>query len=150
MKFFASPLALLRRSVRQADDTANRIDVAKDDTSAGHRALAATPNPLLAVTELDDRVVVSLNLQGAVAPAELRSLGQQLIDLVQRAGARCLVVDLSGVSQLGSEALNQLIDTNCHARAAGTRLMLDNLSEPLLEVFRITRLDRLFDISEPT
>jgi anti-anti-sigma factor len=63
----------------------------------------------------------------------------------EKLGSR-LVLDLSHVQFLSSAALGKLI--NLKKKVVGVRgtLRLENLSSDLLEVFRITRLDRVFDL----
>lgn len=143
MKFFASSLDRFRRHSKPGDDTSDRIGVVKVEHSQ------ATDNGLpVTVSQQPDKTVVSI---GAVAMQDLsdvRDLGAWLIQLLEDEAPKVLVVDLGQVKCLTSESLNQLINVNCHARERGTKLVLSNLCSPLLDVFRITRLDRLFEVAD--
>jgi anti-sigma B factor antagonist len=68
----------------------------------------------------------------------------RLIDLVaMRSGLR-MVIDLSEVQDLASSVLGKLI--NLKKRLGGGRLGLQHVHPDLVEVLRITRLDRVFDL----
>jgi anti-anti-sigma factor len=109
---------------------------------------AADSDLPITVNQQADKTIVSI---GAIAMhdlAEVRDLGARLIQLLEEEAPKVLVVDLGQVKCLTSESLNQLINVNCHARERGTKLVLSNLCRPLLDVFHITRLDRLFEVAE--
>jgi anti-anti-sigma factor len=57
-----------------------------------------------------------------------------------------LLIDFSDVQYLASPVLGQLIDLKKRLGACGGRLALRHLHPDLAEVFRITRLDRVFDL----
>ncbi len=61
-------------------------------------------------------------------------------------GAR-LVIDFREVQDISSEALGRLISLKREARAFRRKLILRGVSPSLLEVFRLTRLDRVFEIA---
>ncbi len=57
-----------------------------------------------------------------------------------------LVLDLAEVQYITSAALGQILDLKKQVAAARGRLKLEGLSPELLDVFRITRLDRVLDV----
>lgn len=143
MKFFASPLDRFRRNAKPADDTSDRIGVVKVE----HTQKSSDDLPVI-VSQQSGRTVVSVGSIAMQDLSEVRDLGAFLIQLLDEEAPEVLVIDLAKLTFLSSESLNQLINVNCHAREHGTKLLLTNLCQPLLEVFRITRLDRLFDVAE--
>ena len=62
-----------------------------------------------------------------------------------RPGTR-LVIDFSEVPYLTSPILGQLINLKKRLGMSGGRLGLRHVHPDLVEVFRITRLDRVFDL----
>ena len=62
-----------------------------------------------------------------------------------RSGLR-LVIDLSEVQHLASPMLGKLINLKKRLGGGGGRLGLQHVHPDLLQVFRITRLDRVFDL----
>lgn len=66
--------------------------------------------------------------------------------MMEEEGPKMIFIDLGEIARISSETLNQLIEVNCRARVTGIRLVLSNLNPTLLQVFRVTRLDRLFEL----
>ena len=56
-----------------------------------------------------------------------------------------LVLDLSQIASISSAGLNELIRIHSDSRAAGVSVRFRSLQENVVEVFRITRLERIFD-----
>ncbi|MEM9827119.1 MAG: STAS domain-containing protein [Planctomycetota bacterium] len=92
-----------------------------------------------------------------VDPGELRSLrdteqicsrlGQLLSsDLLESPGGCTLNLDLATVQRISSEEINALIGLNRHCRRIGVRIVVQNVSESVAEVFRLTRLERVLSI----
>lgn len=73
------------------------------------------------------------------------SLDRLIDSLAMRPGLR-LLIDMSEVQYLDSPALSKLIDLKRKLRAGGGRLRLQSVPPDLAEVFRITGLDRVFDV----
>jgi anti-sigma B factor antagonist len=71
-----------------------------------------------------------------------------LYGLVGDEGHRWLLLDLSNVRFLSSHALGILVSLKKKVDAAGGRLRLCCLEPDLLELLRITSLDRIFETSE--
>jgi anti-anti-sigma factor len=68
-----------------------------------------------------------------------------LVDLVHQGGPVEFQLDFRRVEWIGSAALGTLIGLN--RRVAG-RLVLTNVSEPLADVLRLTRLDCLLHVQQ--
>lgn len=158
MKFFAASLGRLRKSPLLGEDSADRIPV----LSTGNQlAPSRTDSTISGSVEVDqngevtslvvDRrqacTVVELVTPDPLQPGSSFPFATRLIDLLDKERPEVLYIDLAKYARLSSEMLNQLIQVNCHARSNGARVVLSNLSQPLVEVFRVTRLDRLFELS---
>jgi anti-sigma B factor antagonist len=76
----------------------------------------------------------------------VEKMGASLKELVDAARGTPLVFDFSRVSHLSSAALGLLIGLERRVIPNGGRMILAGLSDDLLEIFRITRLDGVFDI----
>jgi anti-anti-sigma factor len=73
------------------------------------------------------------------------SLDSLIDSVAMRSGLR-LVIDLSHVQYLASPVLGKLINLKKQLGGCGGRLGLQHVHPDLVEVFRITRLDRVFDL----
>ena len=57
-----------------------------------------------------------------------------------------VIVDLGQVTWISSAGLNELIRLQAQSRASGIHLRLRSLNEVVRDVFRITRLERIFEL----
>ncbi len=73
------------------------------------------------------------------------SVGKLCASFAPRPDAH-VVIDLSRVQFVASEALARLITFKQKVRAENGRLTLRGMSSSLLEVFRICRLDQVFEL----
>jgi anti-sigma B factor antagonist len=70
----------------------------------------------------------------------------RLIDSVAMRPGRRMVIDFSEVEYLASSVLAKLINLKKRLGRGGGRLGLQHVHPDLVEVFRVTRLDRVFDL----
>jgi anti-sigma B factor antagonist len=97
-----------------------------------------------ASTRVGEVTVVHL-LDTRVAVMELLEL---LDNAVADGALDRIVLNFGEIQQVSSAALGKLIKLRGRAEDVRGRLRLCNLHADLLQVFRITRLDRIFDIYE--
>ena len=92
--------------------------------------------------EVDGDVVVIKPTSAALGLEDLDAL---LNEMSERIGIR-LVLDLSQVQYLSSAVLGKLINLKKTVTTMKGKLKIENLHPDLFEIFRITRLDQVFDI----
>jgi len=103
-------------------------------------------NASLVVQAVDDVTVVHLTDADLLETEQIRRIGQDLSDLVE-GKARCkLAIDFGRVRQLSSSILGVLVALRKSIERNGGRLVLCGLSDELLSIFRVTKLDRLFEL----
>jgi anti-sigma B factor antagonist len=105
-----------------------RIQVSQISGSAGNVTL---------VRFSDRRIIDAANIQ---------ELGEELFGLVEKEGAKALVLNFASVDFLSSAALNKLIMLNTKLKAAQGKMRLCGLKPEIHEVFVITKLTKVFDI----
>jgi anti-sigma B factor antagonist len=105
-------------------------------------------NRRLSVTEVGDVTVVRFVDRKILDEANIQELGQELFHLVDADGRKALLLNFSAVEFLSSAALGKLITLDKKVKSHQGRLMLSNIRPEIYEVFKITKLNRLFDIKE--
>jgi anti-sigma B factor antagonist len=85
----------------------------------------------------DNRITDDLNIQ---------ELGQELFHLVEAEKRKKLVLNFAAVDFLSSAALGKLITLERKIKSHNGQLKLCGIRPQILEVFVITKLNRLFDI----
>lgn len=76
----------------------------------------------------------------------IHRVGQELLKIADGDPAPCMMLCFGGVQFLSSAALGVLINVHNRLRARGGKLALCEIAAPILEAFKITRLDRLLQI----
>jgi anti-sigma B factor antagonist len=76
--------------------------------------------------------------------AVIRQIGDELLGLVDGAEKPAVVIDFSGVQHLSSAALGVLINVHNRAKSRNGQVRLCGIPKNIFEVFRITKLDRIF------
>ncbi|MCA9065289.1 MAG: STAS domain-containing protein, partial [Planctomycetaceae bacterium] len=78
--------------------------------------------------------------------ANIESLGRELFALVETDGRRSIVLDFTHVEYLSSAALGKLITMHKKVATVNGRLTLCNIQSEILEVFKITKLDKVLTL----
>ena len=105
---------------------------------------------LVQTEEVDGIVEAKLLCARILDEPTIKVIGEQLQALVVDRSSPQMILDFSEVKHLSSSALGMLITLNNRIREAGGALCLAAIDGPILDVFRITKLDRLLDIFETT
>ena len=78
----------------------------------------------------------------------IQELGQELFALVEVDKRAKLVLNFYNVEFLSSAALGKLITLDKKMKPLGGKIRLSNIRPEIFEVFRITKLNKLFDIKD--
>jgi anti-anti-sigma factor len=118
-------------------------------SSAKELAMPVPPAslPLIVSTE-GKRTLVRFTPGVTLSETNMEEVGQHLIGLIDGSSGQHLVLDFKGVAMLTSIALGKLINLNARVSMSNGRLTLANLSPSLREIFKITRLDTILEISK--
>jgi anti-sigma B factor antagonist len=91
--------------------------------------------------------VTAVVLAGELDMAEADRLAGELLH-VQLQRPRAILIDLSELNFLDSHGLAVLLDAADQCAALGCRLLVVRPPEPIMQIFRITMLDRRFEWAE--
>ena len=105
-------------------------------------------SPRLNVTTAEGVTVVELTHRKILDEINISQIGEQLNAMVDAAETPKLVLDFSNVSHMSSSALGMLITVHKHVREKEGDLRLCNIQPSIYEVFVITRLNEIFEISK--
>ena len=82
--------------------------------------------------------------------ANIQQIGDEIGRLVEASTSPKLLISFANVDHLSSAALGTLITVNNKVKARSGQLRLANIDPQIYEVFKITKLDRIFQIHETT
>jgi anti-sigma B factor antagonist len=101
---------------------------------------------LLRLADDGDIVEATFAVDTIIDEACIQEIGRELqAAVVERQSPRCLV-NFLGVQHLSSAALGMLIDLNTTIQEREGRLALAEIEGTIFDVFKITKLDRVFSI----
>src|SRR5580658_8506816 len=100
----------------------------------------------LEIEEVGEVTVVNFIDKKILDEQNIQIIGEQLFELVDNQGKKKILLNFSNVEFLSSAALGKLITLNKKVQASGGKLGMCKITKEILEVFQITRLDRLFKI----
>ncbi len=100
----------------------------------------------LKLTYQGDTVQVEFTARKILDEANIAEIGEQLTAIVEKEEHPRIIISFAAVDHLSSAALGTLITINNKVKQRGGQLRLSNINPQILEVFLITKLDKLFRI----
>ena len=82
--------------------------------------------------------------------ANIQQIGEEISELIDSATDPKLLINFANVDHLSSAALGTLITINNRIKGRKGQLRLANIDPQIYEVFKITKLDKLFSIHQST
>jgi anti-sigma B factor antagonist len=101
----------------------------------------------LTVTQQKDVAIVEFTDSKILDEMNINEIGQALTALVETKDRSKLLLDFANVDHLSSAALGMLITVNNKIKQQNGQLRLANIKPQIMEVFVITKLNRLFRIA---
>ena len=98
------------------------------------------------VTKTGDVSVVKFRDRKILDEAAIQELGSELFALVEVDNRRTILLDFEGVEFLSSAALGKLITFDRKVKTSKGRLKMCGIAPGILEVFQVTKLNKVFDI----
>ena len=105
---------------------------------ATHRRIDVSKTGDVSVVKFQDRKILD--------EATIQELGAELFGLIEVDNRKAILLDFEGVEFLSSAALGKLITFDRKLKTAKGRLKMCGISPGILEVFQVTKLNKVFDI----
>lgn len=108
----------------------------------------ATGSSRLRVKHERDITQVEFVDRNILDEANIQQIGEEIAALIDASEEPKLLINFASVDHLSSAALGTLITINNKMKARKGQLRLANIDPQIYEVFKITKLDRLFSIHD--
>jgi len=105
---------------------------------------------LYVTREVDGVTVVTFRQSQILDAMIIERMSSSLKELVDGQEGGRFIFDFSLVTYMSSSALGMLIGIQRRVAQKGARLKLTGIQDEIMEVFRITQLDTVFDIYKDT
>jgi anti-anti-sigma factor len=102
----------------------------------------------ITVTKRDGVNIVEFNDRKILDELSIRELGEQLNEVVDSESPVRILLNFQQVEHLSSAALGMLITLDKRVKESKGSLRLSNINTQIYEVFKITRLNKMFQIHE--
>ena len=102
----------------------------------------------LKVEDIDGVTRVGFVDRNILDEANIQQIGEELSRIVEASPRPRLLICFSDVEHLSSAALGALIKVGHAVSARDGQLRLSDIRPQILEVFKITRLDQMFEIHD--
>ena len=103
-------------------------------------------DPKILVEYINDVTVVTLTDERILEEAAIQALEDSLLPLIDENSGLHLVLNFKEVKFLSSAVLGLLIRVSKKVTESQGQLRLCNIDRKILDIFRITRLDKVFEI----
>lgn len=97
-----------------------------------------------------DVIIIEFIDRNILDEANIQQIGDEVTEIIDSAKNPKILVSFSGVDHLSSAALGTMLTINNRVKAAAGELRLANIDPQIFEVFKITKLDRIFKIHDTT
>lgn len=104
------------------------------------------PKPRLTIEMKGNVSVIRFNDRNILDEASIQSISDEILRHIDSLTNPRILIDFSNVDHLSSSALGSLITINNRVRKHDGQLRLSNIGEQIMEVFTITKLNKLFQI----
>jgi anti-sigma B factor antagonist len=105
------------------------------------------PCDFLMVQRYDKIVLAKVMKERLLDAANITSLGEALIAECDRTAKISLVIDLAEVGYLSSAMIGKLVAVHKAAKISKGRVAIAGLKPALLQMFKVTQLDKLFEFA---
>ena len=116
------------------------IDEDTSATSGGDSRLVVRKEVDIIRIEFLDRNIIE--------EAGIQQIGDEILQIIDAAANPKVLISFENVEHLSSAALGTLITINNRIRQKGGQLRLANIDAQIYEVFKITKLNKLFQIHD--
>ena len=101
--------------------------------------------PVSATTHADV-LIISFDEARILDEGRIRGLGKEMLDILGKSEQEKVVLDFRTVEFMSSVMLGTLVSFNKKCKEYKIKLKLSGIASDIREVFKITRLDKIFDI----
>jgi len=108
--------------------------------------MVESAQPRIAVEYTDEAVVISFTDEKILESRDVQALKDSVMGVIEQAEGINLVLDFSQVKFLSSAVLGLLINISKRVYEQEGEMKLCNINSKIYEIFKITRLTKVFDI----
>lgn len=102
--------------------------------------------PIISVSYLDNATIVTFTSEKLLEEKDIQNVQGSIMSVIEQSERINMVLDFGNVKFLSSAVLGLLIRVSKKVYEKDGKLMLCNINKKIYEIFKITRLTKIFDI----
>jgi len=102
--------------------------------------------PRISVEYAKNATIITFTDEKILEEKDIQALGESIVSVIEQAGQMNLILDFCNVRFLSSTVLGLLIRISKKVYERDGQLRLCSISPKIYEIFKITRLTKVFDI----
>ena len=102
--------------------------------------------PRISVEYAKNAIIITFTDEKILEEKDIQALGESIVSVIEQAGQMNLILDFCNVRFLSSTVLGLLIRISKKVYERDGQLRLCSISPKIYEIFKITRLTKVFDI----
>lgn len=102
--------------------------------------------PGISVQYREDCTIIAFTSEKILEPLQIKNLEDSIFPVIEQASQTVIILDFGNVSFLSSAVLGLLIRVSKKICENTSELRLCNIKPKIYEIFKITRLDEIFQI----
>jgi len=106
------------------------------------------PKPRISVAYAENAITITLTDEKILEEADIKALEQSIMSVLGQGEQIKLILNFCNVQFLSSAVLGMLLRISKRVYEGGGQLRLCGINKKIYEIFKITRLNRVFDIYE--
>ena len=106
--------------------------------------------PRISVEYAENATIITLADEKILEEKDIRALQESIMSVIEQSGRMNLILDFCNVRFLSSAVLGLLIRISKKIYERDGQLRLCNINPKIHEIFKITRLTKVFDIYQDT
>lgn len=106
----------------------------------------AAIKPRISIEYVGDATIVTFTDEKILEEKDIQALQESVMSVIEQAGQINLILDFCNVRFLSSAVLGLLIRTSKRVYQRDGQIRLCNINSKIYEIFKITRLTKIFDI----
>lgn len=104
--------------------------------------------PRISLENAEKGIIITFTSEKILEETEIAALEHSILPIIEQAGIPNIVLNFSNVKFLSSAVLGLLIRISKKIYQRNGQLKLCSINAKIFDIFKITRLDRIFDICE--
>jgi anti-sigma B factor antagonist len=89
---------------------------------------------------------ISFTQRSIIDESVITQIGKDIVGMIDGAASPKVLISFAGVDHLSSAALGVLITCHNRVKAKNGQLYLCDIAKPIFEIFKITKLNKMFQI----